>query len=215
MKEGVDMRFNKYLKDKFGVNEPIYIEDISFEDYSKSWIFTELKKLVDNGELKRFDRGVYYFPEIMSWGESIPNTNKIIERKFISDGNEIYGYITGLSLWNQTGLSAQVPFLTEIATNKESARVRDISVGYRRVRVRKSRAVITKENVSTLQLLDLMNVMQSPSKFDETEVYLLEEFVKQSKEAGVTKESLSKYSPLFPAKATNNLVESGVIYEFA
>jgi hypothetical protein len=209
------MTFSEYLKDKFGVNEPIYIEEIKFKDYSRPWVLKELRKLVEGNELIRFDRGIYYFPIKREWGDSVIDTDKVIERRFISDGDEIYGYITGLSLWNMTGLSTQVPNLLEVSTNKESTRVRDIYIGYRRVRARKSRTEITKENEKTLQFLDLMNVMQSPAEMDEMERFMLEKFAKKAKAAGVTKESISQYAGMFPPVALKNLIESGIIYEFA
>ena len=209
------MTFSEYLQDKFGINEPIYLEEINYENYSRPWVLSELRKLVEKEELKRFDKGIYYFPIKREWGDSIIDTSKVIERRFLSDGNEVYGYITGLSLWNKSGLSTQVPNLLEVATNKESTRVRDIYVGYRRVRARKSRTEITKDNVRTLQFLDLMNVMQPPAALDEMERFMLEDFVERVKEAGVTKETISQYVGLYPAKVYKNLIESGVIYDFA
>ena len=209
------MTFREYLQDKFGINEPIYLEEINYENYSRPWVLKELRKLVEKEEIKRFDKGIYYFSVKREWGDSMVDTNKIIERRFISDGNEVYGYITGLSLWNKSGLSTQVPNLLEVATNKESTRVRDIYVGYRRVRARKSRTEITKDNVRTLQFLDLMNIMQPPASLDGAESFMLKKFVERVKEAGVTKETISQYIELYPAKAYKNLIESGVIYDFA
>jgi len=210
------MMFNEYLMAQFGVNEPIYADEINYEDYSRPWVLKELKKLVDSGEMKRFDRGIYYFSEKTPWGEdSTLSSRKIAMRRFISDGDEVYGYITGLSLWNMSGLSTQVPNMLEVATNNETTRVRDIYIGYQRVRARKSRTEITKDNVRTLQLLDLMCVMQSPAEMDETEQIMLKKFVKKAKQAGVTRESITKYARIFPALASKNLVESGVVYDFA
>ena len=209
------MTFSEFLKNKFGVNEPIYIEEIGFGDYSRQWIYKEIKKSIDSGELKRFDRGIYYFPKIMPWGESTLDPYKVVFPRFITDGSDVYGYIAGLSLWNMSGLSTQVPNFLEIATNNETTRVRDIYIGSQRVRARKSRTEITKENEKTMQFLDLMNIMQSPSELDETERFMLEKFSKKAREAGVSKESLSQYSRYFPARAIQNLVESGVIYDFA
>ena len=45
------MSFRDDLKEKYGCNEPIYVDEIQYQGYSRSWIFTELKKLVDSGEL--------------------------------------------------------------------------------------------------------------------------------------------------------------------
>jgi len=203
------MNFKDYLKEKYGVNEPIRIEDIEFEDYSRPWIFRELKKLVDSGELKRFDTGIYYFPIKMFYGDSSLSSRKVVERRFISDGNDIYGYVAGVSLLNQTGLSTQVPNLLELVSNNESTRVRDIKVGNQRVRARRSRTTISKENARALQFLDLMIVI-TPFAMDETERFMLSKYIKDS---GVKKDDVFRYSEYFPAKAMKNMIESGAVYE--
>ena len=205
------MIFLEYLKSKFGINEPIFLDDIEFKSYSRPWIFKELKGLVENGEIKRFDSGVYYIPKKMPWGDSSLNANKIVERRFLTDGDDIYGYIAGASLLNKTGLSAQAPNLLELATNKESTRVRDIYIGNQRVRARRSRTTVTKDNVKILQFLDLMNSI-SPSFMDDTERYMLSKYIKA---CGVTRNDISQYAGFFPAKTMKNMMESGAVYELA
>ena len=205
------MSFRDDLKEKYGCNEPIYVDEIQYKGYSRSWIFTELKKLVDSGELKRFDVGIYYFPKKMPYGDSVLNPRKVVQKRFLGSGGEVYGYVAGLSLLNQAGLSAQVPNLLELVTNNESTRVRDIMVGNQRVRARRSRATVTKENANTLQFLDLMNSIR-PSALDETERFMLSRYVKSS---GVTRDAVAQYAGLFPAKVMRNMLESGVVYELA
>jgi len=203
------MAFNEYLKEKFGIDEPIYVEDIRYGNYSRPWIFKELKKLVDSGELKRFDTGIYYFPVKMFYGDGTLSPRKIVEKRFLTDGDDVYGYVAGLSLLNQTGLSTQVPNLLELVTNNESTRVRDVKVGFQRVRARRSRTVVNKENFLTLQFLDLMNSI-SPKFMDESERFMLSKYIKAT---GVTKDSVSQYAGLYPAKAIKNMIESGAVYE--
>ena len=205
------MAINEYLKEKYGYNEPIYINEIEFEDYSRSWIIKELKKLVDSGELRRFDTGIYYFPTKLPWGDSQLSPQKIVNRRFISDGVDTYGYLAGLSLLNLTALSTQVPNLIEIVTNREPSRVRDIIIGNQRVRARRSLTTVTKDNVNALQFLDLMNSI-TPSAMDETEQYMLQKYIKAS---GVTKEAIAQYAAFFPERAMKNIMECGAAYEFA
>ncbi len=203
------MTFESYLKEQYGFNEPIYIEEIRFESYSRPWIFKELKKLVDSGAIKRFDTGIYYFPEKMFFGDSLLDPQKVVERRFLSDGSEIYGYISGVSLLNAAGLSTQVPNLIELVSNNESTRVRDLNIGNQRVRARRSRATVTGKNVKTLQFLDLMNTV-CPAAMDETERLMLKRF---TKDCGITREAVIQYAGLFPSRAMKNMVESGAIYE--
>jgi hypothetical protein len=203
------MTLSEYLKEKYGLNEPIYVEEIAFKNYSRPWINKELKKMVDSGEIKRFDTGIYYFPQKLFFGDSCLDPRKVVERRFLSGGGEIYGYIAGGSLLNMAGLSTQVPNLIELVTNNESTRVRDISVGNQRVRARRSRTTVTKENASTLQFLDLMNAI-TPSTMDETEQFMLRKYIQSS---GVTRTSVAQYADFFPARAMKNMIESGAAYE--
>jgi len=203
------MNFRDFLIDRFGVNEPIRVEEIKYKDYSKPWLFKQLKMLVDSGELKRFESGIYYFPIKMFFGDSFLEPRKVVQKRFLSDGGEVFGYVSGLSLMNQAGLSTQVPNLLELVTNNETTRVRDINVGPQKVRLRRARTSITKENVNTLQFLDLLSNI-SPNAMDETERLMLSKYTKDSK---VTKESILVYAGYYPAKAMKNISESGIVYE--
>ena len=96
-----------------------------------------------------------------------------------------------------------------LVTNNETTRVRDINVGTQRVRARRSRTIVTKENVNVLQFLDLMNSV-TPAAMDETEQFMLRKYTKNS---GVTRNAVSQYAGIFPAKAMKNMIESGIAYE--
>ena len=205
------MIFEEYLKQKHCLNEPIYIEEIRATGYSRSWIFTEIKKLVDSGVLKRFDTGIYYFPLKLSFGDASLSSRKVVQKRFLSDGDNVYGYIAGLSLKNAAGLSTQCPNMIELVTNNESSRVRTIIVGHQRVRARRARTTITKDNVNALQFLDLMNII-NPKFMDETELFMLRRYVMDS---GVTQDQIRQYAGIFPAKAMKNFIESGAAYELA
>jgi hypothetical protein len=104
-----------------------------------------------------------------------------------------------------------VPNLIELVTNNESTRVRDIYVGNQRVRARRSRTTVTKDNAKVLQFLDLMNVI-TPTAMDETQQYMLAKYINNS---GVTRNEVSRYIGIFPVKAMKNMVESGAAYELA
>jgi len=205
------MNLYEYLLNKYGYNEPIYIGEINYKNYSRPWIFLKFKNMMNDGEIKRFDTGIYYIPEKMPWGDSALNAKKIINRRFISNGDEVYGYVTGLSLLNKAGLTTQIPNMVEIVTNNESTRVRDVKIGSQRVRARRARTKVTKSNVRTLEFLDLMNIIKPPS-IDETEKLMLSKYIKNS---DVTKDSVLQYAGIFPARAMRNMVESGAIYELA
>ena len=205
------MQFYDYLLEKFGVNEPIMSNEIVFEEYSKPWIYKQLNALVNEGKLLRFEKGVYYIPTDTVFGKSLLNPRKVIEKKYISDGNETVGYYSGVTFQNQLRLTTQMSNVIEIYTNNEPSRVRDVFVGNQRVILRRARTKITDSNVAVLSFLELMNDT-SPAFIDEERKQLIENYIEAN---GITRKKITEYAPVFPDKVMRNLIESEVIYSVA
>lgn len=81
----------------------------------------------------------------------------MIEYKYIEKDGKINGFYMGLSALNRYGLTTQVPNTTEICTNNETSKLRNVKIGNMSVTLRKSRTEITNENVDILSFLELMN----------------------------------------------------------
>lgn len=205
------MNLYEYLLDTFGTNEPISVGDIEYKTYSRPWIDKELSKLCETKKLIRYERGIYYIPSQTPFGASILNPQKMIEYKYIEKNGRINGFYTGLSALNKYGLTTQVPNVTEICTNNETSKLRNVKVGNMRVTLRKSRTDITNENVDILSFLELMNGV-SKEFFDDEKRSILCKFIR---EKGISRQQISQYAPLFPDKTMRNLVESEIIYYVA
>jgi hypothetical protein len=203
------MGFYEYLLDTYGANEPILIGEISYMDYSRPWLFKGLKKLTNDGKLIRFDNGVYYIPTKTVLGISVLNSRKVVEKKYVSAGGRVYGFFSGLTLQNRAGLTTQMPNTIEVVSNNESAKVREVSVGTQKVKVRRARVEITKENVSALQFLDLMNSLDV-NELNVDGKQALRSFIIAR---GITIQGILAYTPVYPARAMKNLMESGAIDE--
>lgn len=202
------MTFFDYLSENFGVNEPIFSSDIKFENYSKPWIAKQLAELCENGNLARFERGIYYIPVKTPFGNSVLNPNKVIERKYIMDRGKANGFYSGLTALNRLGLTAQMPNTIEICTNNETTKLRNIKVGSRDVTLRKSRVKITNDNLNVISFLELMNTIPS-GFFDDERKLIIGKWVRDNK---ITREAVLKYAPKFPDKAMRNLVESEAVF---
>jgi len=202
------MSLYESLTEQFGYNEPILTEEISYRSYSRPWIYKELNKLCEEGSIVRFDKGVYYIPTDTPLGQSIIDPRKVIEKKYIRSNEDVYGYYSGQSLTNQLGLSTQMPNIIEVYTNNEATRVRDISVGRQKVRVRSSRTDISRSNVAVLSFLELMNTI-SVAELDDDNRAIINEYIRNN---GITRKDISSYCPVFPDKVMRNLIESEVIY---
>ena len=145
----------EFLKSKFGPGKPIFTEDAEPLGLSAGNLRQQFKKLVDAGELSRFEPGVYFLPDPNH--EYYPiSSNMVAEYKYITDGDEIYGYYSGYTFANQLGLCLPVPYKEEIVTNNTTAIAREVKVGKIPFSIRRAKVAVTKENRNVLQLLDLL-----------------------------------------------------------
>lgn len=197
-----------YLYNTYGTNEPIFISDIKFKNYSKPWIDKEIASLCSSGKIIRFERGIYYIPTDTIFGKTLLDPNKVIEKKYIFKNGEIIGFYSGLTALNNLGLTTQVPNVIEICTNNEATKVRDIEIGGQKIIIRKSKIKITNDNFNTIQLLDIMNYVPN-NFFDKERKSIIKKWVKKK---NITRESVLEYVSEFPNKTSRNIIESEAIF---
>ena len=177
MKGGIVMSLYENLVQRFGYDVPILTTEINYKSYSRPWIYKEMNRLCESGSVVHYDKGVYYIPTQTSLGQSLLNPLKVIEKKYLADNGEVFGYFSGVSLLNRIGISTQVPSVLEIYTNKETSQVREVKVGRQRVTLRKARTRITSDNVAVLSFLEMMRDV-SPSFFNEERRKVVREYVR-------------------------------------
>ena len=202
------MKLYDYLLNDFGYNEPFFSSEIKFKNYSKAWIYKELSKLCAENKIIKFEKGVYYIPKQTVLGSSTINPARVIERKYIKSGKNVFGYYSGQTILNRIGLSTQMPNITEIYTNNEAAKVRDINVGRQKVRLRRSRIDITKDNAATLCFLEIMNLLPG-TNVGEQDKAILTRYIKEN---NIRRKDITAYAPMFPDKAMRTMIESEIIY---
>ena len=126
------MNYNKIVFDyinKCNFDEPLFLEEIKqyvINNYKtneinilKKNINVIINRMCKNNILKQFYKGIYYKPVNNIFGEMPLDKNKVIIKKYIKDENgNIKGYITGAKLFNQLGLTTQVPNIINIVTNE-------------------------------------------------------------------------------------------------
>lgn len=194
---------------EFGYNEPIFIPDIKYKQYSRPWINKELQQLCREGAIKRFEKAVYYIPTQTPLGDSLLDPRKVIDRKYVRSKGEPVGYYAGVTLLNMTGLSTQMPNVIEICSNNEKAKVREVTVGKQKVRVRRPRAQVCADNIAVLRFLELMTIVPASFLKEENKIRIVTKYIADNR---ITRGAIMKYSSVFPDKATKTLVESGVIF---
>ena len=155
--------------DKYLCDEPIFLEEIRNYVVHKTNIKNkkELDKVYANinviinrmnseKKIKTYSKGIYYKPTNNILGEMPLDKTKIINKKYLKNNNgKINGYITGEKLFNQLGLTTQIPNTTIIVTNNYN-RKDDYKVEYLNIILRKSKIKITNENYQYLQLIDIL-----------------------------------------------------------
>ena len=203
------------LKSKFGVNQPIFTGEIWEErrEYSRPRVFQLLKKAEREEALIRFDKGVYYIPTATRYGKSLISVEQVIRKKYVSDKNDVFGIYGGLQMQQSFLLTYQVPTAIEVVTNHETMWVRETVLKNRRIILRRSRLPITKENADAYTILELFCNMDMKKYFADPSVQ--REVIGFIKERAIRAKDVYSLVGAFPSKTTRNIMESGIINEFA
>lgn len=207
--------FTERLKGLFGTNEPIFTEEIMtiFTRYSRPRIFQLINKAEENGEIVRFDTGVYYLPTITEFGVSKITAEQVVEKKYVRSGGNIFGIYGRLILELNFLLSTQVPNTIEVITNNEARRVREVIIGNRPFILRKSRCQINNGNYGAYTLMELFSNMDLREYKENAEVQ--KEIMKYVNKQRITSKGLLELAPSFPSRTTKKIVESGILNEIA
>jgi hypothetical protein len=110
----------------------------------------KLSRLVASGRIIRLSKGQFYKPELSEFGPLRPKEYQIV-KDLLEQDNKIIGYLTGISIYSQLGLTTQVSNTIQIGTNvSRKPRKR----GRYSIRFILQKNTITKDNIYLLQILD-------------------------------------------------------------
>lgn len=111
-----------------------------------------IERLIEKGVIKRITTGVFYKPKKSVFGELRPRETEIIKPYLYEQGKRI-AYITGTALYNNIGLTTQVPKTVKIASRSKRIYIDSGSI---KVKPVKSYVDVTEENYSLLEILDVL-----------------------------------------------------------
>ena len=203
-----------YIISNYKEGEPIFFSDIFIEGVSRSAVNQQMKSLCNKGLIKKYDKGIYYIPKKTMLKATVgPSADMVARYRFVTKGEEIFGYYSGNSFANQLGISMQVPRKIEIVSNNSNSSPREIEIGGRKFLIRKSSIVINRENVYVLQLLELLKNIEvyMDGSYDEARVKI-EEYIDIH---DIQKESVNRYIREFPINVFKNYYELGLDNVFA
>lgn len=203
------------LKNKFGVNQPIFTREILEEmsEYSRPRVFQLLKKAEQEESLIKFDKGIYYIPTETRYGKSLISVEQVIKKKYISDKEDVFGIYGGMQMQQSFLLTYQVPTAIEVITNNETMWVRKTKLKNRIIILRKSRLRITKENADAYTILELFSNMDMKRYCKDSSVQ--REVIGFLRDRAIKGKDVYALAGAFPSKAIRNIIESGIINEFA
>ena len=201
------------LFEKFGEDVPIFTDEILdiMKDYSRQRVYQLIDEAIKQERLIRYDRGVYYIPTDTILGKSNISYQEVVHKKYVSNNDDVYGIYGQFFLELKFMYSTQFPMLTEVITNKESSKYREVFIGKRKVIVKKSRITITKENVFAYMLLEFFRDINVDYFINNKYVNI--EISKFIKDNNITLNDINKISNYFPSKCIKNINLTGVIYE--
>lgn len=208
------MKLYEYLEENYEVNEPIFLYDVDVEGMSKNAVKLEMKKLQDENKIRKYDRGIYYFPSVGPLGlEKNPGIEKIIDKKYFQDDSgNIIGYYTDTLFANYLRLTTQRPLSFIIRTNKATKEKEEKTIGGFRIILKRPRCTVDSQNYKLLQLLDLF---ADANYFveDDFENEFKDKVQEYMKAENITMNDLKNYYQFYPVRIYKNMYERGLLNE--
>jgi hypothetical protein len=101
------------------------------------------------GKIMKLSKGKFYKPELTPFGELPPDQYQVV-KDLLERNRKIIGYITGLGVYSQLGLTTQISNVIQIGRNE----LRPTLVrGRYKIKFVKHKNARTKDNIPLLQRL--------------------------------------------------------------
>lgn len=205
------MNLMEYIRENYKAASPIFLGDLKKTGLSENNICKQMERLVQTGELRRFDTGIYYMPDYSVFKSGTgPLRETVLEQKYLFDDKGRCGYRGGMQFYNDMNLTTQVSNIYEIVSNYATTAMRKKVVQGMQVVIRKPKAKVTEENWKILRLLDLLQDLYPVEESDEV---LQERIKKYLKDAKITFAAIKPYLAFYPDSIYKNLYRAGVLSE--
>jgi hypothetical protein len=147
------MKVSDYIEKQVGsmkAGKVFTYEDILRDPGDREAVIKALNRMAQNGKLNKLSKGKYYRPEKSIFGILPPPQEEIV-KDLLWNGQKRIGYLSGLSIYPDLGLTTQRSFTIQIASN-------DIRPAFKRGKYRisyiRQKNPITPANIPLLQILD-------------------------------------------------------------
>lgn len=154
-------------------------EDFLTEVNKREAIIKALNRMAAAGRIIKLSKGKFYKAEKSVFGNLNPNQYQIV-KDLLEDDGKLIGYLTGLSIYNQLGLTTQVSNTIQIGKNQVRNKLKR---GIYNISFIKQKNAITKQNIPLLQILDALRYIKKiPDATIESSIKRFLEIIKKLNE---------------------------------
>lgn len=190
---GVEQKIRNRIN-RFADGETFTYEKLSIDPKDYIAAAKAIERMIDRGLIKRVSTGIFYKPQKTIFGELKPNEEEQL-KPYLFENRKRIAYVTGVSLYNQLGLTTQVPSKIKIASRDKRV---SISRGALKASPVKSYVDVTDKNYYLLGILDaLKDFNKIPDMNKQTGIQRLTQLLKElnAKEITLLIQSALAYPP--------------------
>ena len=152
--------------------------DLGFPPESSANVIRKLNRMADMGVIQRLSKGRFYKPKQTMFGNLKPSQQEVVKDLLEKEG-KIVGYLTGVSIFGQLGLTTQISNAIEIGVKGKKNNTRR---GIYSIRFVQQANQISKNNIPLLQLLDsIKNIKRIPDSTPDSSYNRIREIFNEQK----------------------------------
>ena len=169
--------------------------DLGLPPESSANVIRKLNRMADMGVIQRLSKGRFYKPKQTMFGNLKPSQQEVVKDLLEKEG-KIVGYLTGVSIFGQLGLTTQISNAIEIGVKGKKNNTRR---GIYSIRFVQQANQISKNNIPLLQLLDsIKNIKRIPDSTPDSSYNRIREIMKSLDEKSIDSmvKLAMKYNPM-------------------
>ena len=169
--------------------------DLGLPPESSANVIRKLNRMADTGVIQRLSKGRFYKPKQTMFGNLKPSQQEVVKDLLEKEG-KIVGYLTGVSIFGQLGLTTQISNVIEIGGKGKKNNPRR---GLYSIRFVQQANQISKNNIPLLQLLDsIKSIKRIPDSTPDSSYNRIREIMKSLDDKSIDSmvKLAMKYNPM-------------------
>lgn len=169
--------------------------DLGLPPESSANAIRKLNRMADTGVIQRLSKGRFYKPKQTMFGNLKPSQQEVVKDLLEKEG-KIVGYLTGVSIFGQLGLTTQISNVIEIGVKGKKNNTRR---GMYSIRFVQQANQISKNNIPLLQLLDsIKSIKRIPDSTPDSSYNRIREIMKSLDDKSIDSmvKLAMKYNPM-------------------